>query len=332
MSIRYICLNCLCFLIVFVLPLHAFAQEDSMVENVHIVINNEEAVFKDPVYIENGRLFVPVSHLVEKLGGTIEWDSVHRKVVITTSFGDQLEFTISKPEMKFNDKQYLMDVEPFIIDSRTYIPLRHAAEFLHADVDWNVQTYTASISIVPLYTFADGDSLNDISKQFETTERLLRERNELVSSEPKTGDILKIIIPDIMKHQVEPQEPEPVYNPEDDPDFMLLAKIIQVEAGYESYEGQLAVGSVIMNRVNDERFPNSIREVIYHPGQFPPAHNGMLDKTEPNDSVLRAAKAVMNGENNVEGALYFYNPKVTSGSFWKSLTIVKEIGSHRFVK
>jgi N-acetylmuramoyl-L-alanine amidase len=292
--------------------------------------------FDDPIYINNQRLFIPVRNLVEKFHGSIDWDPVDRHIFITTPLGDTLVFTLGKAEMKFNDRIYIMDVEPFISEGRMYIPLRHAAEFLHADVNWDANQRKVSFSIVPLHIYADGDSLSLISQKHMTTEQLLRERNGYESTEPVIGDIIKVVIPDIMKQKIEPHIPEPEVKPilviESNPDYTLLAKIIQVEAGYESYESQLAVGSVIMNRVNDPRFPNTIREVIYHPGQFPPAHNGLLDKSNPNESVLRAALAIMNGENNVVGALYFYNPKVTSGSFWDSLTLVKEIGNHRYMK
>ncbi|MBD2845025.1 cell wall hydrolase [Paenibacillus sp. IB182496] len=115
-------------------------------------------------------------------------------------------------------------------------------------------------------------------------------------------------------------------------DEALLARIIQVEAGYESYQSQLAVGSVIMNRVNSSRFPNTIKDVIYQRGQFPPAHNGLLDASVAGANAKKAAAAVLKGENNVPGALFFYNPAVTGGKYWDALTLVKEIGNHRYVK
>ncbi|MCI3922180.1 cell wall hydrolase [Paenibacillus sp. TRM 82003] len=115
-------------------------------------------------------------------------------------------------------------------------------------------------------------------------------------------------------------------------DYLLLAKLVPVEGGYESYEGQLAIANVVLNRVKDERFPASIREVIYSGKQFPPAHNGLMDRSEPNDSVLRAVKDALNGKNNVEDAVYFFNPDVTSGSFWNRLEVVADIENHSFAK
>jgi N-acetylmuramoyl-L-alanine amidase len=334
--IRNIYLTCLCFIMIMSMPLYAMAEEDytDTREMIEVVINDEQVAFDDPVFLVDGRLYVPVRHLVESLQGIIDWDPIDQKVYIRSAHGDGLIFTIGETEMLFNHNKYLMDAAPFIQENRTYIPLRHAAEFLHADVNWDPETYTASISSEPLYVFAEGDSLDSIGAQFDTTAELLAERNEWDAAEPEVGEALKVVIPGIMKEKINPKEPEPepTIDVESHPDFLLLAKIIQVEAGYESYEGQLAVGSVIMNRVHDERFPNTIRGVIYSPGQFPPAHNGLLDRSEPNESVLKAAKAVLNGENNVEGALYFHNPNVSSGSFWNSLETIEVIGNHRFAR
>jgi N-acetylmuramoyl-L-alanine amidase len=123
-----------------------------------------------------------------------------------------------------------------------------------------------------------------------------------------------------------------VAEPFTEEELLLLAKIVQVESGYESYEGQLAVANVILNRVKDPRFPNTIHDVIYSGKQFPPAHNGLLDKSEPNDSVLRAAKDALNGKNNVSNAVYFFNPDVTSGPFWNRLDVVAAFGNHSFAK
>jgi spore germination cell wall hydrolase CwlJ-like protein len=57
-----------------------------------------------------------------------------------------------------------------------------------------------------------------------------------------------------------------------------------------------------------------------------------LDRSVPKVNALRAAKDALNGKNNVEDAVYFFNPKVTRGKFWSSLTVIDMVGSHRFAK
>ncbi len=88
---------------------------------------------------------------------------------------------------------------------------------------------------------------------------------------------------------------------------ILLAGIIQAEAGNQPYEGKIAVGSVVMNRVDSPKFPNTISSVIYSPNQFTPAGSGRLAvilAQGPTDECLQAATDVLNGKRNVEN-LYF---------------------------
>lgn len=90
----------------------------------------------------------------------------------------------------------------------------------------------------------------------------------------------------------------------------LMAAILECEAGI-SYEGMIAVGTVIMNRVGSAKFPNSIEEVIYQSGQFSPVRSGKLDEVlqrGPMDSAYKAAKAVLGGERNskVQKCLFFW--------------------------
>ena len=91
----------------------------------------------------------------------------------------------------------------------------------------------------------------------------------------------------------------------------LLASIIFCEAGNQPYEGQVAVGAVIMNRVNSGVYPNSISEVIYQSGQFGPAMTGWLDTVIGSggytDTAMQAAADALAGSNPVGDCLYFGN-------------------------
>lgn len=91
-------------------------------------------------------------------------------------------------------------------------------------------------------------------------------------------------------------------------DVALLAALIQCEAGSQSYEGQLAVGAVVMNRVRSGGYPNTILGVITAPGQFPPATNGSVATVAaegPKASCMQAAQAAVDGATNVGGATHF---------------------------
>lgn len=109
-------------------------------------------------------------------------------------------------------------------------------------------------------------------------------------------------------------------------DLTVLAGIIYCEAGCESYEGKVAVGSVVMNRIASSRYPNTIREVVYQRGQFTPAGCGRLDRVIAAGSIpadcYQAAQEAMNGSKPV-GACTNFN-----GNLAKSDGII--IGGHRF--
>ncbi|MEF9934876.1 MAG: spore cortex-lytic enzyme [Clostridium sp.] len=114
-------------------------------------------------------------------------------------------------------------------------------------------------------------------------------------------------------------------------DELLLAKAINGESRGEPYEGQVAVGAVIMNRVTDPRFPNSIPSVVYEPGAFSSTRDGEIDK-KLESSPKKAAQDALNGWDPSGGCLYFYNPAKTKNKWILSRPIVKVIGNHRFTK
>lgn len=117
------------------------------------------------------------------------------------------------------------------------------------------------------------------------------------------ADIIPEIQEQIAKMEREKKEQELMYNQE------LLASIIFCEAGNQSYEGQVAVGAVVMNRINSEKFPDTMEEVIYQSGQFVPAMTGWLDKVRASsgytDDAMRAAKDAIQGVNPIGECLFF---------------------------
>ena len=114
-----------------------------------------------------------------------------------------------------------------------------------------------------------------------------------------------------------------------DEDLYLLASIIHGEARGEPYEGQVAVGAVVLNRVASPDFPNTIAEVIFQPGAFDAVEDQQFDLT-PNETALNAARDALNGWDPTNGALYYWNP-VTATSRWIwSVPITTTIGRHVF--
>lgn len=111
----------------------------------------------------------------------------------------------------------------------------------------------------------------------------------------------------------------------------LLAMLINGEARGETYEGQVAVGAVVLNRVKHSSFPNSIAGVIYQSGAFTAVDDGQINMS-PTDSCMRAAKDALNGWDPSGGAIYYYNPVTATNQWIRSRPIIKKIGKHVFCK
>lgn len=114
-------------------------------------------------------------------------------------------------------------------------------------------------------------------------------------------------------------------------DSALLARIINAEARGEPYTGQVAVGAVVLNRVKNSSFPNTISGVIFQPGAFSSVNDGQWN-AEIYSSCYNAARDALNGYDPTGGALYFYNPKKTTSKWIYSRPVVLTIGNHVFAK
>ena len=109
----------------------------------------------------------------------------------------------------------------------------------------------------------------------------------------------------------------------------LLARIISAEARGEPYTGQVAVGAVVLNRVQHPSFPDSIAGVIYQNGAFTAINDGQF--WEPvSSSAYNAARDALNGWDPSGGAIYYYNPKKTSNAWIRSRPVITTIGDHLF--
>ncbi|MBE6936475.1 MAG: spore cortex-lytic enzyme [Ruminococcaceae bacterium] len=111
----------------------------------------------------------------------------------------------------------------------------------------------------------------------------------------------------------------------------LLARIISAEARGEPYEGQVAVGAVVLNRVRHPSFPNSLSGVIYQNGAFTAIVDGQFDQPI-SSSAYRAARDAMNGWDPSGGAIYYYNPVKSTSKWIFSRPVIKTIGNHVFAK
>lgn len=116
-------------------------------------------------------------------------------------------------------------------------------------------------------------------------------------------------------------------------DIQLMARAINGEARGEPYEGQVAVGAVILNRVKSPSFPNTIAGVIYEPGAFTAVSDGQINvPIAENSTIVKAARDALNGWDPSGGALYYFNPSTATNKWIWSRPLIKTIGKHRFCK
>ncbi len=112
-------------------------------------------------------------------------------------------------------------------------------------------------------------------------------------------------------------------------DVYLLAKTIYAEGRGEPYTGQVAIGAVVLNRVRDSQFPNTVSGVVYQKHAFTAVSDGQINLT-PNDTAMRAAKDALSGWDPTGGALYYYNPAIATSAWIFDRQTVTVIGKHVF--
>lgn len=203
-----------------------------------------------------------------------------------------------------------LPVAVLLRNSRTMVPVRALARALELEVRYDPKTCTATI----LSPDQPSGGTQKPEQQPEQTPS--------VPSAPSA--------PSIPPAPSEPSDPSASY---DENDVYWLARIIEAEAGGESGEGKLAVANVVLNRVASGSYPDTIYDVIFNTKygtQFEPTSNGAIYNT-PSEESIEAAKRALSGENNIGGALYFYNPSLVDAVWIRTnCTYIQTIGCHNF--
>lgn len=114
-------------------------------------------------------------------------------------------------------------------------------------------------------------------------------------------------------------------------DINLLARCVSAEARGEPYKGQVAVAAVILNRIEDPAFPNTIADIVYQPRAFSSVDDGQINLA-PTASAMKAAQEAVNGSDPSQGALFFFNPAKTSNKYIWSRPQILQIGNHIFTR
>lgn len=112
-------------------------------------------------------------------------------------------------------------------------------------------------------------------------------------------------------------------------DLQLMANAVYGEARGEPYEGQVAVAAVILNRIEDSKFPNTVSEVIFQERAFTAVADGQIWLT-PNERAKEAVLDALNGWDPTENALYYFNPVTATSAWIWTRPQIKTIGKHIF--
>jgi len=260
--------------------------------------------------------------------------------------------------LKVNDKCIKMDAEPYIKDGRTYVPVRFVAEALGAEVAWYpeekkvlIKEYAEEkeVKVDSNETVADSVYANGneaiklligskellvcgLKKQMDAAAEIVNGRtmvpirfvSENLGCDVKWDELTYSVL--INKEGITVPQQYIENRSYTDEDLMWLARIVHVEVKGLSINAKVAVANVVLNRVKSPKFPNTVYDVIFASGQFPPVKKAGFKELVPNQDCIIAAKMALEGINNVENCLYFNNVKFKS----KNITLYKIIDGEYF--
>ena len=235
----------------------------------------------------------------------------------------------------------IINGEALLIDSITYVPLRRLAETSKdCKISYNDKTKTATvtygsttisvttgqryISVNGRYFYGIGEIKNVNGSLYVPIRPLARALELEVEWNASTRSV------NLKRASWTLVDAENYYNADE---LYWLSRIIEAEAGGEILEGKIAVGNVVLNRVADKRYPNTIYGVIFdfkNGIQFTPAYTGTVYNTPSSESII-AAKMCLEGYEIVPGVLFFFNPRIAT-STWisKNRPFAMRIGQHDF--
>ena len=170
-----------------------------------------------------------------------------------------------------------------------------------------------------MHSIQNGDTLYKIAVNNGTTVNQLKQANGITGDTIYSGTKLQI-----------PTDPKDAHSSCNSHELDLLARLVTAEANGEPFKGKVAVASVIINRLGDEKFPGTITGNIFKPHQFESVSNGLIWQ-QPTADSYKAAKAALKGWDPTYGAKYFFNPAKVNGPSWVWTRTIKErIGNHVF--
>ncbi|WHZ05528.1 cell wall hydrolase [Neobacillus sp. YX16] len=182
------------------------------------------------------------------------------------------------------------------------------------------------------YDVKPGDTMSSIARDHQLTLQELADANPQISNLNLIYIGQKINTPTNSTRPKEPIQKEPVNTNLSDAEIDLLARLVRAEAQTEPLQGKIAVACVVLNRVESPQFPDTIKDVIYAPGQFQPVKNGQIDKPADEESIQAVKAALTDKRQLATGAIFFYNPTIATSRWLDTRATTLVIGQHVFKK
>ncbi len=250
----------------------------------------------------------------------------------------------TKIKVVIDKKLIEMLQSPLVIDNITYVPIREITKELGADVKWesefnHVEIIKDDINL----SFQIGDNnciLNSkdtyMPKSIVINDKImvpLRFLSEVFGFDVLWNESFNAAVINSNGSMLTEESLNTIINKYSSEDLYWLSRLVHAEAQSECYEGKLTIANVIINRTKSNDFPSSIKSVIFDRNngvQFTSTLNGQI-YLEPSQESKRAALEALEGNNNAEGILYFFNPK-KSPSNWisKNRRYAFTIENHNF--
>lgn len=232
------------------------------------------------------------------------------------------------------------DTAPVVIGQNTYVPLRAFCEQLGCTVSWNGDKKTVTVTKgaeLNMSLQLDTELVNANDRFFYMPGKCMMVDGSTMVPIRGMAKVFTLVVgwnadtKNVTLSGGTPLAPAASFYSADD--LLWMSRIIQAESGSEPFEGKLAVGSVVMHRIESPKFPNSVYDVIFdkkNGTQFTPTKGKAIYKTPSSESIM-AAKLCLEGCTNVDGAMYFVNTNVSPNSWAaRNRTVLTKIGSHTF--
>lgn len=292
--------------------------------DISIKVNNKYIASDVTPFIKSGTTYVPIRFVADALNvDSINWDSQTKSVSIKDSDTTILLF-INQNYAYVNNKYKSLSNNALLVGERTFVPIRFVSEILGANVNWDDNTSTVSITTKSNSNATVGKlpSLNSSSSKPSSSSQKPSSNNSSGNSNSNSST---------SKNPASNSTSSSTTYTDDE--VYWLSRIIEAEAGGEPFKGKVAVGEVILNRVESDEFPDTIWTVIFDKEfgvQFEPVANGTIYNT-PSEESIKAAKTALSGSNYVGDCLYFLNPTIASSNWIvKNRDFYTTIANHDF--